>query len=240
PAGIDALKAGKAPIGIGLAALEKKSAIVANDVSRNATLLDFNTQAVAGGAANASVVPTTALPPAGTDADRVLRGKRFFNTGLARWSLRGQAWGACQSCHADGLTDNVTWYFGRGPRQSTGLDGSFASKHAEDQRIFNWTAIFDDVADFELNTRGVSGGVGAIVSAVSVPPATGDRIDIVGIGHANLSGSATQAADPANPLGLAAGSKLADWGDIEKYMQTIRSPRGPSNLDATKVAEGKT
>ena len=240
PAGIDAAKAGKAPIGIGLAALDKKSAIVANDVSRNATLLDFNTQAVAGGAANASVVPTTAQPQAGTDADRALKGKRFFNTGLARWSLRGQGWGACQSCHSEGLTDNVTWYFGRGPRQSTSLDGSFASKHAEDQRIFNWTAIFDEVADFELNTRGVSGGVGAIVSAVSVPPATGDRIDIVGIGHANLSGSATQAADPANPLGLAAASKLNDWGDIEKYMQSIRSPRGPSNLDAGKVAEGKT
>jgi mono/diheme cytochrome c family protein len=240
PVGIEAAKAGKAPVGIGLAALDKKAAIVANDVSRNATLLDFNTQAVTGGAANASVVATTAQPPAGSDADRVLRGKRFFNTGLARWSLRGQGWGACQSCHADGLTDNVTWYFGRGPRQSTSLDGSFASKHPEDQRIFNWTAIFDDVADFELNTRGVSGGVGAIVSNVSVPPATGDRIDIVGLGHANLAGSATQAADPANPLGLAAPSKLNDWGDIEKYMQSIRSPRGPSNLDANKVAEGKT
>ena len=240
PVGIDPAKAGKAPVGIGLAALEKKAAIVANDVSRNATLLDFNTQTVAGGAANASVVATTALPPAGSDAARVLLGKRFFNTGLARWSLRGQGWGACQSCHADGLTDNVTWYFARGPRQSTSLDGSFASKHPEDQRIFNWTAIFDEVADFELNTRGVSGGVGATVSNVSVPPATGDRIDIVGLGHANLAGSATQAADPANPLGLAAAPKLNDWGDIEKYMQNIRSPRGPSNLDANKVAEGKT
>ena len=240
PTGIDAAKAGRTPIGIGLAALDKKSAIVANDVTRNATLLDFNTQAVAGGVMNPSVVPTSALPAAGSDADKVLRGKRFFNTGLARWSLRGQGWGACQSCHSDGLTDNVTWYFARGPRQSTSLDGSFASKHPEDQRIFNWTAIFDEVDDFELNTRGVSGGVGAIVSAVSVPPATGDRIDIAGLGHAGLNGSAAQAADPANPLGLAAPGKLNDWDEIKKYMQTIRSPRGPSNLDATKVAEGKS
>jgi YVTN family beta-propeller protein len=240
PAGIDAAKAGRTPIGIGLAALDKKSAIVANDVTRNATLLDFNTQAVAGGVMTPSVVATSALPPAGSDADKVLRGKRFFNTGLARWSLRGQGWGACQSCHADGLTDNVTWYFARGPRQSTSLDGSFASKHPEDQRIFNWTAIFDEVDDFELNTRGVSGGVGATVSAVSVPPATGDRIDIVGLGHANLNGSAAQAASPANPLGLAAPGKLNDWDEITRYMQTIRSPRGASNLDAAKVAEGKS
>ena len=34
------------------------------------------------------------------------RGKLFFNTGNGRWSLRGQGWGACQSCHTDGLTDN--------------------------------------------------------------------------------------------------------------------------------------
>jgi mono/diheme cytochrome c family protein len=154
--------------------------------------------------------------------------------------LRGQAWGACQSCHGDGLTDNVTWYFARGPRQATSLDGSFASKHAEDQRIFNWTAIFDEVADFELNTRGISGGVGATVSSVSTPPATSDRIDIVGIGHANLNGSATQAADPKNPLALAAAPQLNDWGDIEKYMQSIRSPRAPSNLDPAKVEAGKT
>jgi mono/diheme cytochrome c family protein len=240
PAGIDAAKAGKNPIGLAVTSLEKKTGIVANDVSRNATLLDFNTQAIAGGVSAPVVVATTALPAGGSDADRVLRGKRFFDTGLGRWSLRGQGWGACQSCHGDGLTDNVTWYFARGPRQATSLDGSFASKHPEDQRIFNWTAIFDEVADFELNTRGISGGVGAIVSSVSAPPATADRIDIVGIGHANLSGSATQAADPTNPLGLAAAPQLNDWGDIQKYMQNIRSPRAPSNLDTAKVEAGKT
>ena len=103
----------------------------------------------------------------------MLRGKRFFNTGLARWSLRARAGARARSCHTDGLTDNVTWYFARGPRQSTSLDGSFASKDPDDQRIFNWTAIFDEVDDFENNTRGVSGGVGAIVSGVSAPPQTG-------------------------------------------------------------------
>jgi YVTN family beta-propeller protein len=239
PAGIAPEKAGRGPIGLALGNLHKKVAIVANDITRNATLLDFNPQAIAGGAMQAQVVLTSALPTAGSDADRVLRGKRFFNTGGARWSLRGQGWGACQSCHSDGLTDNVTWYFARGPRQATSLDGSFASKHPEDQRIFNWTAIFDEVADFEGNTRGISGGVGAIVSAVSVPPATADRIDQAGLGHAGLSGSSTALADPQNPLGLAAPSKLNDWGDIEKYMQSIRSPRAPSNLDAAKVSAGK-
>jgi YVTN family beta-propeller protein len=239
PAGIAPEKAGKNPIGMAIGHRHKKVALVANDVSRNVSALDFNTQAVAGGAAQARVVATASLPVAGSDADHVLRGKRFFNTGTARWSLRGQGWGACQSCHADGLTDNVTWYFARGPRQSTSLDGSFASTHPDDQRIFNWTAINDEVADFELNTRGVSGGVGAIVSAVSTPPETRDRVDFQGLGQAALSGSARAAADPQNPLQLPTAPQLNDWNDIEKYMQSIRSPRAPTNLDKAQVEAGR-
>jgi mono/diheme cytochrome c family protein len=239
PAGIAADKAGKNPIGFAIAHQHKKVALVANDVSRNVSALDFNTQAVAGGALQPLAAATTSLPIPGSDADHVLRGKRLFDTGTARWSLRGQGWGACQSCHADGLSDNVTWYFARGPRQSTSLDGSFASTHPDDQRIFNWTAINDEVADFELNTRGVSGGVGAIVSELSVPPQTGDRIDFQGLGHAALSGAARQAADPENPLQLAQPPKLADWADIEKYLQSIRSPRAPSNLDKAQVEAGR-
>jgi hypothetical protein len=239
PKGISARQAGKNPIGIVTGSNQRMFAIVANDVSRNASVLDFKTQGIAGGAKTPVVTQTAALPEPGSDADHVLRGKRFFDTGTARWSLGGQGWGACQSCHADGLTDNVTWYFARGPRQATSLDGSFASKDPSDQRIFNWTAIFDEVADFEGNTRDISGGVGAIVSSVSTPPATSDRIDFVGLKHAGLNGSSTQAADPNNPLGFADAPKLADWSEIERYMQTIRSPRAPANLhtDAVKAGE---
>jgi len=239
PAGLAPEKLGKNPIGMAIAHNHKKVALVANEVSRNVSALDFNTQALSGGTTEPRVAATASLPLPGSDAERVLRGKRFFNTGAGRWSLRGQGWGACQSCHADGLTDNVTWYFARGPRQSTSLDGSFASQHPDDQRIFNWTAINDEVADFEANTRGVSGGVGAIVSQASTPPATADRIDFQGLGHAALSGSSEGAADPANPLELAQPSKLSDWSDIEKYMQSIRSPRAPSNLDRAQVEAGR-
>jgi hypothetical protein len=137
------------------------------------------------------------------------------------------------------LTDNVTWYFARGPRQAVSLDGSFASAHAEDQRLFNWTAIKDQVADFEDNARDISGGVGAIVSSVSDPLVTADRIDFVGLGHANLNGSSADAADPENPLELDPSPKIADWKELERYIQVIRSPRAPSNLDAHKVAAGR-
>ena len=70
-------KQGKNPIGIAITA-GKKQALVANDVSRNASLVDFNTQRVAVTGDAAIVVQTSALPAAGSDADKVLRGKRFL------------------------------------------------------------------------------------------------------------------------------------------------------------------
>ncbi|MFO0614378.1 MAG: YncE family protein [Polyangiaceae bacterium] len=144
------------PIGIAMAHAST-FAFVANDGNQDVTVLDLGIQAVQG-----EPVHTSPLP---TDAEKLsaLKGKRFFNTGLGRWSLRGEAWGSCAACHIDGLTDNVTWYFARGPRQTVSLDGSFAPDGV-DQRIFNWSGIFDEVADFEGNTRGISGGVGALVS----------------------------------------------------------------------------
>ncbi|HEY8074572.1 MAG TPA: YncE family protein [Labilithrix sp.] len=240
PTGIAANASGQNPIGIATANkdADKRFAFVANDITRNISVLDFNTQAVAGGVAAPVTVATADLPAPGSPEDKVRKGKRFFQTATGRWSLKGQGWNGCQSCHMDGLSDNVTWYFARGPRQSTSLDGTFNKQDPTDQRILNWSAINDEVSDFEGNTRGISGGVGAIVSVNSTPPATTDRIDTTG--QAGLAGSADQQSDPANPEGLAAPSVRDDWQTITAYVQSIRSPRRPSNLDGTKVAAGKT
>lgn len=222
------------PIGI---ATGKNSAVafVANEGSRDVTAVTLNTQSIAGSAGDYRILQASSLPGAGTAEEAALKGKRFFNTGLGRWSLNGEGWGSCAACHIDGLTDNVTWYFARGPRQSTSLDGSFASKDPTDQRLFNWTAIFDEVADFELNTRGVSGGKGAIVDANDA------RIDLVGQmpPQQGLQGSATDAADP---MGASAHphSVLNDWEEIAEYIKGIRSPRKPTNLVQADVDAGRT
>jgi YVTN family beta-propeller protein len=238
PTGIAASAAGENPIGIAISNTGKSVAVVANDVTRNMSILDFKAQTIAGFPASPSVIATTAQPTSGTPQAAQLAGKRFFDTGLALWSLKGQSWGACQSCHADGLTDNVTWYFARGPRQSTSLDGTFNSSDPTDQRILNWTAINDELADFELNVRGISGGIGAIITTTTTPPSTAERMDISGNGNAGLNGSAAQAADPTNPLALPAPSLNTDWESIVAYVQSIRSPRGVSTLDPTSVAAG--
>jgi DNA-binding beta-propeller fold protein YncE len=239
PAGIAADKSGQNPLGIATPNNEKhkRFAFVVNDVTRNLSVLDFNTQAVAGGAASPSVESAAAMPTAGSLEDKVRKGRRFFNTAVGRWSLKGQGWNGCQSCHVDGLTDNVTWFFARGPRQTTSLEGTFSKKDPNDQRMLNWTAINDEIADFEGNTRGISGGVGAIVSANSAPPVAADRI--TNASHAGLSGSSEELADPTNPLALDPAPVLTDWANIKAYVQSIRPPRKPSNLDGAKIAAGK-
>jgi cytochrome c peroxidase len=63
------------------------------------------------------------------------------------------------------LTDNVVWIFAAGPRrtipQHTDFDQTDPQRRT--QRALNWSAIFDEEEDFELNIRGVSGGLGLIV-----------------------------------------------------------------------------
>lgn len=228
------------PVGIAIAKGDA-FAFVSNYGSRDVTALALSAQAIAGdGSADFRITQSAALPGSGTEEDEVLKGRRFFVTGLGRWSFGGQGWGSCEACHVDGLTDNVTWYFARGPRQSTSLDGSYASKDPSDRRIFNWTAIFDEVADFEGNIRGISGGVGAIVKATSNPPANTDRIatDTEVPPQQGLQGSSAEVANP-NSSTPHPKSVLSDWLEVDAYVKTIRSPRRPSNLVAADVEEGR-
>ncbi len=224
----------RTPIGIATAR-NTAAAFVANEGSRDVTALALNTQSIAGNGTNDfRILQASDLPAAGSAEEAVLKGKRFFNTGLGRWSLNGEAWGSCAACHIDGLSDNVTWYFARGPRQSTSLDGSFNSKDPSDQRIFNWTGIFDEVADFELNTRGVSGGKGAIVDV------NDNRIDLAAESppQQGLQGSTGDIADPMGQS-VHPHSVLNDWHEVEEYLKTLRSPRKPTNLSQADVDEGR-
>jgi YVTN family beta-propeller protein len=97
----------------------------------------------------------------------ILRGKIDFFTSRPFWSDRG--WGGCASCHPDGRTDNVTWSFEAGPRQTIDLAGTFSNTEGlADQRLLNWTPVRDENPDFELNTRGVFGGRGFITTNTDV------------------------------------------------------------------------
>lgn len=244
PAGVDPSRMGRMPMGLVVAhKLHPKDtttryAFVENEDTRNVTVLDLAAQDIAGRSEGTPVVaPASALP---TDAKKKdeLDGKRLFATGLGRWSLKGQGWGSCESCHVDGLSDNVTWFFPRGARQPNSMDALFSKKGPTDMRLQNWTAIQDELSDHEMGAiRGSLGGVGAIVTGTALDPA--NRIAIDKIGHAGLGGSSRAAADPKNPIPLAQASAIDDWEKMLAWAKTIRSPRRPTNLDAMVVAAGK-
>jgi YVTN family beta-propeller protein len=228
------------PMGIALGR-SSSFAYIEDEGARDVTAISLGTQTIAGdGISDFRITSASALPAAGSLAASQLAGKRDFNTGLGRWSLNGSAWGSCGACHVDGLSDNVTWYFDRGPRQSVSLDGTFNKSDTTDQRILDWTASFDEIADFEVNVRNVSGGVGAIVSTVSSPPVVSDRIDVGGQTppQEGLEGSSD---DTANPSGTGGPPHSVDgsWVDIRHYIQTIRSPARPTTLDPSDVTAGK-
>ena len=128
-----------------------------------------------------------------------------------------------------GLTDNVTWSFAAGPRQTTSLDGSFShGGGAQVQRVFNWTAIFDEVHDFERNTRGVSGGLGAVVNGDCSSLATQTQVPLAG----GLGKPVKELAD------LPDNCTDGDWDAIDAWMRTIEPPRARRFLDPESVARG--
>jgi DNA-binding beta-propeller fold protein YncE len=222
------IAAGKNPLGAIIDATGTRM-FVANRVSRSLSVIDLSIQADEVPAIASTTVPTDAVGIAR------LNGQRFFNTSFGRWAAEG--WIGCVGCHPDGLSDNVTWHFAAGPRQTIALDGIYDKNNVNDQRILNWTGIFDEVHDFELNTRGVSGGKGAVVDAddVAINLAAFDTDgDGVVENNQGLNGSVKNIVNASTALG-----GLDDWNEIDAYIQTIRPLNGNRLLDGASVTRGR-
>ncbi|MBV8759224.1 MAG: beta-propeller fold lactonase family protein [Deltaproteobacteria bacterium] len=187
----------------------------------------------------------SSAPPTDATGLSQQRGRRFYFTGRGRWSANpangakgGEGWSSCGSCHPDGLTDNMTWIFGSGPRQTTSQDGTFShGPGIQKQRMLNWTAINDEHHDFENNTRGVSGGLGAITTAAT-PSDCGQldketQVSLTGI--AGVGRPLKEIADDPNTA--TCGHK--DWDDVEAYVKTIQPVHAKKALDAAAVARGR-
>ena len=64
--------------------------------------------------------------------------------------LSSEGWQSCASCHFKGLTDGVVWQFARRPAQVGAAERDLQPEAtATDQRVLNYSAIFDEVEDFE-------------------------------------------------------------------------------------------
>jgi DNA-binding beta-propeller fold protein YncE len=221
------------PIGI-VAAHDAASAYVNCWVSRKLAIVDLASQSLV------RSVDSAAIPSAEVDVNL---GRRFYFTARGRWS--NEAWESCGSCHTDGLTDNVTWIFGSGPRQTVSMDGTFskARGRAQQQKVLNYSGIFDELHDFERNTRGVSGGLGAITDAgpagCGMPGEVPRLIALDGLrkgkSAANLNDVQPAATKEVQdqPNGC-----TDDFDKIEAWVKTIRPPRAKRFTDAESVARG--
>jgi DNA-binding beta-propeller fold protein YncE len=141
---------------------------VYNFVSRNVSVVNLTNDQVIG------TIRYADLPAPGSQEEVVAVGAEMFfgsrgffnpagNTSRSE-RLSSEGWQSCSSCHFEGLTDSVVWAFGSGPRKSLPLNASFNPSNRDQQKIFNYSAVNDEVEDFDLNTRNVS-GPGPLVAA---------------------------------------------------------------------------
>jgi hypothetical protein len=160
-------------------------------------------------------------------------------------AVGGEGWEACSSCHTDGLTDNITWSFNAGPRQTTSLDGTFSHDGgAPKQRMLNWTAINDELHDFERNTRNVSGGLGAITSAAD--PAQCGQLDkevavpltVDGTGSGTPIGGLGKPVKEIQDNLAVANCGNHSFDDINNFVATIQPPKARQTLDPAAVQRG--
>jgi YVTN family beta-propeller protein len=169
------VKVGRNPRGIVIDSGDTR-AYVMNQVSRDVSVVDL----VAARESVIATLPSAPLPTPGTPEDLVHVGRELYNTSIGEFDpatpggapivgrMSKDGWGACSACHPFGLSDNVVWIFASGPRRTIPQHADFDPTGI--QRPLNWSAIFDEEADFELNIRNVSGGAGLIVQADGVTP----------------------------------------------------------------------
>jgi YVTN family beta-propeller protein len=230
PGNVVRFRTGHTPTGVVFSRDGSNRAYTNNEVGRSVSVLNLNTSSVV-----ARDIESTALPQIGSYDHNVLMGKLVFFTslgvpdnGLAKASIRGidtlanrgkqsdNGWSSCASCHPAGLADGVTWIFPDGPRQTISLDTVYSKRiPTRDARILNWSAVRGSNTDFDLNSRGVQGGLGFVTEA---PNAATVRAQIKNHG---ITQGASEALD-----------------DETLWISTIDNPSMPQEL-ASSVSAGR-
>jgi YVTN family beta-propeller protein len=250
--GTSGANAGKNPVGIAINSAGTR-AYVSNFVSGNISVVNLEIDRVQ------SVIQTAALPPSGSLGERLLVGAEMFFSSRGHFNrpagttvrtderLSSEGWQSCASCHFNGWTDGVVWAFNAGPRKSVNLAGTFNPHNRNEQKVLNYSAIFDEIEDFELNIRNVSGpgNLAAPVDCKQPPPdqssfnpnqglIIGDNndIDFPPCVIAPLAGKANAGRREVtvNPVGATA--EVPALTSLKLWVQrAVRVPNGPLNSD---------
>ena len=211
---------------------------VMNYVSRSVSVFDLTTSPEH----VVTTLQSAALPLPGTQAAAIQIGKDLFNTSIGEFDpvtpggpaitrrMSQAGWGACATCHPNGLSDNVVWIFPPGPRRAIPLNTDFdqTDPTRSHMRALNWSASRDEEEDFEGNIRAVSGGQGLLVNADGSQDNNPPLSDI----------------DPANgkpntPRRQLTVNGVGAWDAIKLYEQFgIRSPISPVSKTEPDVIAG--
>jgi DNA-binding beta-propeller fold protein YncE len=258
--------AGKNPLGIAVNKAGTK-AYVTNFVSRNVSVVNLSQDRVV------KVIRTTRLPQPGSIEEVVLVGAEMFFSSRGHFDrpagttvstddrLSSEGWQNCASCHFKGLTDGVVWSFPDGPRKSVPLNATFSPSNPDDRRAQNYSSIRDEVEDFELNIRNVSGPgpLAAAQACATGPPATSTfdpnhGLLIADTGDVNLApctinNFALKNADrrqltvtlPGSTVAVPSLTAMREW-----VRRAVRTPNGPlratgqrPGVNLAQVAQGR-
>jgi YVTN family beta-propeller protein len=184
PGSIHRYQTGNMPTGV-VMSRDGKRAYTDNEINTSVTAINLEDNTVL-----ARDLESSTPPAPGTIEHRRLVGKLAFFTALGvpdqldttgdgnfdialreivpidhRGKASDNGWSGCASCHDDGHSDNVTWIFETGPRQTIPLEGTFAHTDATDQRILNWSGVRGSNTDFNNNARDIQGGIGFATNA---------------------------------------------------------------------------
>jgi len=237
PGNIIRVEVGKNPQGIVINSTDTR-AYVFNYISRDVSVVDIESGSPTENTEIARI-DSSHLPPANSFEAILLRGNELFNTSIGPAGTQDNAlppagrmsdfgWGSCYSCHPDGRTDGVTWMFASGPRQTVDMSTTFSHPQppgwqinangapllpSSHQRVLNWSAIFDEIQDFELNIRNVSGGQGLITDGnpvVGLTPTanTGRSADLDALAAYTVLGIRAPIAPKGKATDIAKGRKL--------------------------------
>jgi hypothetical protein len=212
-------------------------AYVMNYVSRDVTVIDltrFPEQVI-------GTLRSTALPAAGSAEELALAGEELYNTSIGEFAnaagnMSSEGWQSCSACHPWGLSDNVVWIFGAGPRRTISQHTDFAGGT---MRALNWSAIFDEQQDFELNIRGVSGGAGLLLTADGTALEDGANLGGLLVGDPPQL-AVNNSTRPQLQTRTPSGGLVNSWDAIIAYIQTIRAPISPlTGSTDPEIAEGR-
>lgn len=229
PSRVGGVATGKNPRGIVINSTDSR-AYVMNYITRDVTVINLSNDSVS------ATLQSASMPVPGSTDDLIHTGKDLYHSSIGEFDgpsplspkitgrMSNNGWGSCASCHPDGLTDNVVWIFGAGPRRTLPQHVDYDPDDPTVQRAFNWSGIFDEQEDFEANIRGTSGGLGLIVGDDGVTPAL-----------------PLAAFDPANANRRQLRSRGHNaWDAIKAYIQFgVRAPISPVSKDEPDVIEGE-